>query len=283
MSEFDFSKALITGSNGSLGSYIDFGLRTNKRTLDILDGVAVLSFVKKYKPSVIIHLAAATDTVQCEKDIIHAFQLNAAGTLNVALAAESVGAVMVYVSTSRVFDGSKNEPYTENDVPSPNTVYGRSKYLGELITSLVVSQHIIARGCWMFGGGPLRDDKFYGSIIKQLKNEEIVAIDDVYGSPTYARDFIETIKQLISQGNRGVFNISNSGNATRADIASQIIRITKSETKLKRVNREYFKTGYLLPTNESISSTQVHLRPWQDALTDYLTNEWKGYLEEIKL
>lgn len=274
MEALDSSHVLITGSNGMLGSYIDFGIKTSSDTLDILDRDAVIAFVQLHRPSTIIHLAAATDTNRCEADPTYAYELNGVGTLNVALAAESVGAVMVYVSTSRVFGGDKIGPYTESEIPDPKTVYGKSKYLGEVITSLTVKEHIIVRGCWLFGGGPVRDNKFYGNILKQLGNDKIEALGDVYGSPTYAKDFVISIKKLLEEGERGVFHVSNSGSATRADIVEYILQHTKSKTKLETVDRTFYKNGHMLPSNESISSEKVQLRSWKEALAQYIQDEW---------
>lgn len=283
MISFDYSKVLTTGSNGMVGSYIDFGIKTNREELDILDKEAVFNFVQKNKPSVIIHLASATDTNLCESNPTYAYEVNGVGTLNVALAGEAVGALMVYVSTSRVFLGDKADPYSESDVPNPNTVYGKSKYLGEIITSIVSSRYIIARGCWMFGGGPLRDDKFYGTMLKQLRNEKIVALGDVQGSPTYAKDFIKSIKVLIKNDAQGIFHIGNSGSATRSEIVEYMLQSTESKGNLKIVGREYFPTSHMLPTNEAITSEKVTLRPWQAALSEYMQAEWTGYLNETQI
>lgn len=273
MSEFDYSKVMTTGSRGMLGSYVDFGLATTKDTVDILDQVAVSKYVHAHQPTAIIHLAAATNTAQCESDPAYAYLLNTVGTQNVALAAEAVGAVMVYVSTSRIFDGIKDSPYTETDVPNPTSIYAKSKYLGELTTSIIASQYIIARGCWLFGGRPEHDTKFFGNVIRQLGNKEIVALDDVYGSPTYAKDFIAAVKQLLSDGARGVYHVCNTGSATRAAIVAHMVQATGSSAVVKRVDRSYFETGALLPTNESMISSKLKLRPWQEALSEYCSEE----------
>jgi len=274
MEVFDISKVWVTGGGGMLGSYIDFGIKTTRDELDILNGDAVMAFVQTNRPEVIIHLAAATDTSRCEQDPAYAYELNATGTINIAVAAQSIGAVMVYVSTSRVFGGEKEGPYIENDIPDPKTVYGKSKYLGELAVSVIVKEHLIVRACWLFGGGPERDKKFYGNILRQLGNEKIAALEDVYGSPTYAKDFIAGVEQLLQEGKRGIFHVCNSGVASRADIVDLILGYTKSETKLEAVDRNSYENGHLLPANESIASESIVLRPWKEALTEYLQEEW---------
>ena len=280
---FDDSRILITGASGMLGSYVDFGLRPDTDTLNILDKDSVSEYVKKYAPTAIIHLAGATDMALTETDPLYAYELNVRGTYNVAKAAGDAGIPMVYVSTSRVFKGDKETPYTEEDVPEPMTQYAHTKYLGEMITATHVPKHLIARTSWVFGGGPERDNKFYGNIIRQLNKSVISALNDVYGSPTYGKDFIATIKKLLAEGQTGIVHIVNEGVATRHDLAKHMVKQLKPDVVVKGVDRSFFSSSTTLPTNESISSTRCVLRPWQEALDEYLEEEWKGHLQSSKI
>ncbi len=276
MKSFDSSEVLTTGARGMVGAYVDFGLRPDRHTLDILNEDAVLQYVKAHRPKAILHLAGATDTARCEKEPAYAYELNVRGTYNVASAARSVDAVMVYASTSRVFRGDKSDPYTEVDFPEPETHYGRTKHIGELITQALVPRHIIARTAWVFGGGPGRDNKFFGKILKQLQSNEtnVVGLNDVYGSPTYAKDYISAVVELIAKGTYGTFHIANAGVATRFDLAKAMAEKLKSDMQVRAVDRGYFASGATLPTNESISSAKITLRSWEDALTEYVSSEW---------
>src|SRR3989344_4148971 len=107
-----FDRALITGADGMIGSYIDFGIRTNHRSLDVTNLAEVMKVCNTHKPKLIIHLAAETDVDQCERDETHAYSVNAVGTYHMALAARDINAKLVYFSTSGVFDGTKGDPYT---------------------------------------------------------------------------------------------------------------------------------------------------------------------------
>lgn len=275
MNSFDFEKVLTTGANGMIGSYVDFGMRTDRETFDVTDAESVMQYVHEHKPQAILHLAGATDMARCEQEPAYAYELNVRGTYNVARAARAVGAVMVYASTSRIFKGDKTVPYTEMDVPEPETHYGRTKHIGEIVVASLVPQHIIARTSWVFGGGPERDTKFYGKVLKQLRlGSEIAALDDVHGSPTYGKDYIAAIKELLAKGEYGTFHVANAGEATRYDLASLMATHIKSNTEVRAVDRSRFASGATLPTNESISSKRVTLRPWQEALAEYLTKEW---------
>jgi glucose-1-phosphate thymidylyltransferase len=278
----DFSKVLTIGASGMIGSYVDFGLRPDSATLNILDADSVSEYVKKHSPSAIIHLAGATDMSLTETNQLYAYELNVRGTYNVAKAASEAGIPMVYVSTSRVFKGDKEGPYSEEDTPEPQTQYARTKYLGEVITSTLTPKHLIVRTSWVFGGGKERDNKFYGNILRQLDKAVISALNDVHGSPTYGKDLITTIKKLLSEGQTGIVHIANEGVATRYDLAHHMIERVKPEIIVKGVDRSFFSSAATLPTNESISSTRCTLRPWQEALSEYLDTEWKAYLQSSK-
>lgn len=284
MKSFDFERVLSTGASGMIGSYVDFGIRTDRMTLDILDADAVMTFVKKHKPHAIIHLAGATDMVKTEQDPLYAYELNVRGTYNVARAAASVSATVVFASSSRVFDGHKKGPYTEDDAPNPQTHYGRTKYIAELTVASLTKRHIIARTAWVFGGGPERDNKFYGKILKQLQSgSEIVALADVRGSPTYGKDYIAAIKELLVKEEYGTFHIANAGAATRYDLARAMAAQLGQKAKVRAVNRSHFASGATLPTNESISSERVTLRPWKEALAEYVSGEWAPHLRSKKI
>src|SRR3989338_8109244 len=98
----NLKKVLITGGNGMVASYIDFGIKTTRADFDITNLEQVGEYVRKVKPEAIIHLAAETDMAKCEHDPAQAYFVNAVGTYNLAVAAKEVGAKMVYVSTDAV-------------------------------------------------------------------------------------------------------------------------------------------------------------------------------------
>ncbi len=265
---------LITGADGMVGHYIDFGIRTNHRKLDVTDLKEVLAVCRKNMPKVIIHLAAETDVDRCERDVTYAYMINAIGTYNMAVAAKDVGAKLVYVSTSAVFDGEKEGPYLESDVPRPQNYYGHTKYLGELAAQGLLNDVIIARVCWMFGGGPEKDVKFISKVIKQVDQPVIKIVSGKRGSPTYAKDLIASIIKLIVENKKGIFHMSNVGSPTRVDVAREIVKIMNSSAKIEEVSPEFFGLDANRPNNESIASRISYMRPWQDALREYILNEW---------
>ncbi len=260
-----------------VGSYVDFGIKTDRQTLDVTNLESVMSVVKKHNPKVILHLAAMTDLDLLEKNPSLAYFVNSVGTYNIALAARSIGAKVVFPSSTGVFDGTKKSPYTENDVPNPQNHYGHSKYIGEQIIRSMLDNYIIARSCWMFGGGPKNDKKFVAKIIAQLtRNEvtEIKALDDVKGSPTFGKDLVAAYKALIEKDARGIFHLTNKGVCTRFDVAKVIVETLKPSLKIRAVDSTYFNLPAVRVKNEASSSQVQLLRPWKDALKEYLEVEW---------
>ena len=271
-----FDTALITGADGMIGSYIDFGVRTNHRSLDVTNLAEVMKVCHEHKPKLIIHLAAETDVDHCEHDETHAYNVNAVGTYNVATAAKRIGAKLVYVSTSGVFDGAKTEPYIEDDVPAPQTVYGHSKYLGELAVRGMLEDYLILRIAWVFGGGPKRDQKFVAKILKQLDKPEINVVSGKRGSPTYGKDLVAGMHRLVEEGKSGLYHMGNAGVPTRTDVVREIVRITGSRAKVTEVPPGFFglSADAGRPDNESMVSRVPYMRPWQDALAEYIRTEW---------
>ncbi|MBX9765458.1 NAD(P)-dependent oxidoreductase [Patescibacteria group bacterium] len=270
---FDFEKVITFGASGTIGSYVDFGMRPTHAECDITDEHAVEELVARVKPTAIILLAGATDMTRAEAEPAYAYELNVRGTYNVARAARSHGVALVYASSSRVFKGDKPEPYTEDDVPEPETHYGHTKHIGEIITATLVEKHIIARTSWVFGGSIENDTKFYGKVFQQLQSgqPEIVGLNDVHGSPTFGKDYIAALKTLMSEGRFGTFHVANAGVATRYDLAQAMVELMKSHTSVRAVDRTYFPTGATLPVNESITSKYLALRSWKEALAEYLS------------
>lgn len=273
----DRARILTTGANGMVGSYIDFGIRTDAKEMNILDFEKTMRVVLEAKPQAIIHLAAATDLDRAEQSPEYAYELNAAGTYNVAMAARAVGATLVLASTSGIFNGKKDGPYAADDAPDPQNYYARSKHMAELIVRGLLPDSIIVRGCWMFGGGPQKDARFVGAIVKQLVNPEIKALDDVVGSPTFAKDFVAGILQLLDSGKHGTFHLGNAGACTRLEVAEHIVATLKPSVRVSAVQGDYFKLPAARVTNESMIS-ESFMRPWQEALTEYLETEWRPHL-----
>ncbi len=292
-------KILVTGAAGMLGSalcptlvkkgheVIPTDLNPNHSEgiefLDVRDYSSVQNMVKQIGPELVMHLAAETDVDRCEIEPDHAFQTNTIATQNIALISQKEKIPLVYISTIGVFYGDKSEPYTEFDEPNPINIYGRSKLEGEKIVQNLLNNYYIIRAGWMVGGGPTRDKKFIGKIIKQIGQKQVLkAVSDKIGSPTYTVDFSRCLSNLIETGFYGLYHCTNKGYGSRFDVAKKIINyLGRPDVTVEPVGSAYFPLPALRARSEMSRNYKLELlgkdtmRHWEDALREYINMSWK--------
>jgi len=152
-------KALVLGSSGLLGTALmrewtgDEVAGLNSRDVDIRDGDRVSNIVESARPEWIVLAAAYTNVDDCESHPDLAFAVNRDGAVNVAQAAKSAGARLLFLSSDYVFDGKKTSPYETDDARNPQSIYGQSKAEAEVRLLEVLPQCCIVRTSWLFGAG----------------------------------------------------------------------------------------------------------------------------------
>jgi len=168
-------KILVTGKDGQLGyalqelseNQFEFTWKfTDRSELDITDSINTQSVLKQFQPDWIINTAAYTDVDGAESNEEIAYKVNADGPHILAKSAKEIGAKLVHISTDYVFDGTKKEPYSENDKPNPLQVYGKSKLKGELLIQDTYISGFIIRTSWVYGN---HGKNFVNTILKLSK------------------------------------------------------------------------------------------------------------------
>ena len=180
---------------------------------------------------------------------------------------------------SSVFDGAKNEPYTEFDTPHPSSEYSKAKYQGELFVKDSLREYYIVRAGWMFGGG-VRDKKFVGKIVSLAKQgRKLQVVDDKFGSPTYTNDLAQGILKLVETGWYGTYHMANLGCCSRFEYAQKVLNLVdRSNCSVEPVSSEAFPLPAHRPRMEAIRNYMLQLlglnwmRPWEEALSDYIKN-----------
>lgn len=254
--------------------------------LDVSDEKEVKKYLDDIKPDYIIHLAALTDMEYCELHPDEAKATNTRGVGNVSRYAIDHDIPFLYVSTAGVFDGTKDQ-YIESDAPHPLSIYGQTKYGGELIAA-TVPKHIIVRAGWMMGGGPVKDKKFINKIIKQIQTgvSEIAVVDDKLGTPCYTYDLAQVLKYLLGNNLNGVFHGVCDGGANRYEVARFLLDALGlgHKVKIRKVKSDYFKDSYFAtrPRSEQLVNLRLKrvapslTRDWKDCLLEYLNKfDWK--------
>ncbi len=271
---------LVTGAKGMLGADVCLALGERHTVyafdveeMDVTDGDGVMERFAEVGPEIVLHTAAYTDVESAELNPERAYAVNRDGTLNVALACRKYGALLVYISTDFVFDGTKGSPYVESDPPCPLNVYGMSKLAGEECVRRNLPLFFIVRTAWLYGR---HGENFVANILKKAEIEDVLyVVDDKKGSPTYTGDLARALGDLIASDASGTFHIANSGSCSRFELASaalelscingkKIIPVKSREDKLRRPKDSSLKNFRL---NEL---GLARMRPWRDALCDYL-------------
>ncbi len=291
-------KILITGSNGQLGNELASMLKTGEAgigkiseqykgceviavdvdTLDITDCSAVDKFVNDNKPDIIINCAAMTNVDGCETNFDAAMKVNAIGPRNLAMAAEKHGAKLVHVSTDYVFQGDGNTPRCEWDETGPNTVYGKSKLLGEKYVEEFSTRYFILRTAWLYG----LIGKNFVKTMRRLgnMNEITTVVDDQRGNPTNANDLAYHILKLAVTEEYGIYHCTGEGECSWADFAKLIMELSGCKGTVARCTTGEYSQKYPASAPRPLYSSLENLmlkctvgnemRDWQTALKEYI-------------
>lgn len=274
-------RILLTGHKGQLGRTLlpllaDHEVQgADLPEHDITDREGFSALARDFGPDLILHPAAMTDVEGCARDPALAYRVNGLGTQNVALAAAEVGAELLTVSTNEVFDGHASTPYHEWALRNPLNPYGRSKLAAEWYTERLLDRFYIVRTAWLYAAGGRNFPHRIIELADELGGLRVVT--DEVGNPTYVEDLAEAIVQLIDTHAYGVYHLVNEGAASRHAFAQEILRLSGRENvPLKAITLADFERlssppPYAPLTNTAAAALGIRLRPWQEALADFLS------------
>jgi dTDP-4-dehydrorhamnose reductase len=278
-------RILVMGHRGMLGSDLMevlggrhevFGVDVAE--FNITSGADCARVVKEFRPETVVNAAAYTDVDGCETNREACFAVNAEGVRNVAEACKAVGAKAVHYSTDYVFDGTKGEPYLEDDPCRPINVYGESKRKGEEALVETLESHLLIRTAWLYGR---QGKNFVKAILAKVKDEGTLrVVDDQVGSPTFTLDLAQATKLLLELDCTGTYHVTNRGVCSWYEFARRILEyaqvagITVVPIESRELNRKAARPAYSVLSNRKfMEATKKTMRPWQVALNDYLTGQ----------
>lgn len=278
---------LVTGVNGQLGFDVVKELKKrnieclgiDKEDLDITDSKAVDKYISKLKPECVVHCAAytAVDRAEDEEEICR--KVNVYGTENIAKVCKKIDAKIIYISTDYVFDGKGNEPFEIDGHIEPHSVYGKTKYEGELRVQEILDKYFIVRISWVFG---VNGNNFIKTMIRLGKEKESInVVCDQIGSPTYTADLAPLLCDMAASEKYGVYHATNEGFCSWAEFAEEIMREANLKCKINYIPSSEYIAKAIRPFNSrlskySISGNGFKLLPtWQDSLERFLI-ELKG-------
>lgn len=294
-------KILITGGKGQLGTelvkcfergYTELGTpsilnNTNEvcavdmDELDISDIEAVNAFMYNKGFEAVINCAAYTNVDGCETNRDDAFKANALGPRNLAIACERNNAKLIHISTDYVFAGNGTSPYTECDLPSPKSAYGRTKCLGEQYVREFCSRYFIIRTAWLYG--------YYGkNFVKTIMNAakkfgKLTVVNDQRGNPTNAADLAHHIIKLLDTEEYGIYHGTGTGECSWYDFADAIVKKAGIDAEVQPCTSEEYAAAHPAaasrPEYSSLDNGMFRVtvgdefRPWEEALDCFMKNK----------
>lgn len=275
---------LLCGANGQLGAELRRAApawarieATDRAELDIADAGAVLRFIERIRPRLILNAAAYTAVDRAEEERAAAFAVNAKGPQNLARAAQAAGAKLVHVSTDYVFDGAARRPYRPEDPVAPLSAYGASKAEGE---KGLGAHALVIRSSWLYGAhGP----NFVRTMLRLMRErEELRVVADQVGSPTWARGLAAAIWLATESSLAGIHHYSDAGETTWHGFALAILEEARAlgvALKARRVlpiaSSEYpakaRRPAYsVLDSSALARALGIELVAWRDNLRRFL-------------
>ena len=234
-------KILLTGKNGQLGNdlrqilpWLGELIATDREQCDLSRPAEIRNLIRELRPTLIVNAAAYTAVDQAEKDEALTCAINSEAPAVMAEEAKKIGAALVHYSTDYVFDGAKNSPYAENDLPNPISAYGRTKLAGEQAVRDSGADHLIFRTEWVYS---TRGKNFLLTILRlATQREELRIVRDQVGAPTWSREIAgATVKALQQICNRtdetaawsersGTYHMTAAGETTWYEFTQAILQ-----------------------------------------------------------
>ena len=282
-------KILILGADGMLGqelqkAFADMGEVTawDKKDVDITKADEASGKITALMPDILINAAAYNNMDKAEgedAELAKAINGNVVGAL--ADICQILAITMVHYSTDYVFDGTKQQGYTETDQPNPISVYGESKYLGERLLRLSGAEYYLIRTSRMFGlagTSPMAKKSFVDMMLELGKTKSTMdLVDDEMDAPTYAPDLAAATRRLFDENLPfGIYHITNSGACTWYGFGKKIFALAGLSVQATSVPGSAFPRPARRPAYSLLTSTKLPpLRPWEEALEEYLRMKFR--------
>src|SRR5208283_4071410 len=279
-------KILITGAGGQLAMEFQRYFETSgtervtalsRKELDISDFESVSSALSGHNPSVVINCAAYNLVDRAEDDRAAAFSVNAAGVKNLAALCRKNKALLIHYSTDYVFDGTKENYYTEADAAYPLNVYGESKLSGERLLAEENDNFLLFRVSWVFGQGT---SSFFYKLSEWAKDRDVLKIVcNQVSVPTYTNDIVMYTIAAYDKGLTGIYHLTNSGYASRYEVARYYIKKLGLRRTVLPADSNFFNERARRPYFSAMSNGKLsedlglEITEWTDAINRFVDRQ----------
>ena len=277
---------LITGGRGQLGTDLGElldGVREfeapGRDELDIADDAAVAAALDRLSPTLVVNCAAFHNVDLCEVEEDRAFEVNVRAVKRLAERCADRGAKFVHFSTNYVFDGRRGQAYAETDQPSPRSVYAISKLAGEHAALAYAPAALVVRTAGLYGlhGSASKGGNFITRVLARADEQGAVRmVEDQRLSPTFTADLAAAVLEAIEADATGVLHLTSGGACSWLEFTEVIMELGGREIQIEPAKTERRDGVADRPLNGVLArgradeSGLTPLRPWRDALADYM-------------
>jgi len=285
-------RLLVTGANGQVGwelrqSLAPLGevIALDRAACDLARPAEAARILREATPDIIVNAAAYTAVDRAEQEEELATLINGTAVGEIAQAARQLGALLIHYSTDYVFDGRKDAPYAEDDVPHPISAYGRSKLAGERAMAQCGGRYLIVRTSWIYAA---RGHNFLKTVLRLARErDELRIVDDQIGAPTWARDLAAATAAMTRQARQeiarddfesGLFHVTGSGATSWFVFAQAVVKqaeqygLLARKSKIVPIASSEYPVAATRPKNSRLSGArarhrfQIALPEWEQSL-----------------
>lgn len=280
---------LILGGAGQLAQSFQrlLGERAHsldRRQADLLGPASLKDTLDRLRPAVVLNCAAYNQVDRAETDGVAAWTVNALAPAAVADWCQANDALLVHFSTNYVFglEEARATPYRETDIPGPVSVYGSTKLAGEHFVLSRSPRALVIRTCGLFGrrGAGEAPSNFVATMLRVAgQGKPLRVVEDQICTPTYTDDLAVATLSLLETRAKGLFHVTNAGQCTWFEFARSIFEERKLTPDLTPIPSAAYPVPARRPLYSVLDCTRLSavgvraLRPWRDALRDYLASE----------
>ena len=273
-------KALITGGGGQLASDLQDVLGSSACSyshdnLDITDAVRVDAVFGELEPDIVFNCAAFHNLDQCENDPNRAWAVNVRAVRDLAMR----GVKLVHFSTNYVFDGRRPEPYQEDDLPAPTSVYAVTKLAGEHAALAYGKDALVVRTAGLYGkhGSASKGGNFVDRMIRRAReNGHVTVVDDQRIQPTYTADLVAAVVAAAERDATGVVHLTAEGSCSWCEFTVAIMNLAGLDVEVEPVRTTVAPGMPDRPLNGVLARHRAdllnlpRLRHWREALETYI-------------
>ena len=273
---------LILGANGQLGKQFAKDLTSRNKPViapdekdcDITSVDTLSRFIDSVKPTIIINCAAYNAVDMAEQQSETAYLINSTAVKNITTLCSQKNIFLVHYSSDYVFDGAKGNLYTENDIPNPLNIYGKSKRLGEEAVLSSNGKYLLFRTSWVFGNGA---QNFIHKMLQwSQKNPVLKLTSDEVSVPTSTIDLVDITLKSIDKGLKGLYHLTSSDYASRYEWGRYIAKKLSLQSTIIPVPMSMFPSPAQRPLFSAMSNQKLQndlgysIPDWRDAVDRFI-------------